>query len=357
VKSFAFEAQHSRVLFGPGSLSQLALEIERLGCSRALLVSTPGRNSLVERAAQLLGAAVADVFDRAVVHVPQATAISARESAHASKADVLIALGGSSAIGVAKSIALATPLPIVAVPTTYGGSEMTPIWGMTEEGVKQTGRNAAVQPKVVIYDPDLTLSLPSRVTACSGLNAVAHCIEALYAADANPLTSSVALEGLRLLSSALPVLAASPGDRERRADALRGAWLAGYSLGTVQMALHHKLCHVVGGAFDLPHADTHAVLLPYTAAYNRDAAAEAMRRAAQVLGVEDTPTELLSIAQTIDAPLSLQAIGMRESDLTRAAKLAVERPYPNPAPITVEALSALLDAAFHGDSEYVQRST
>jgi alcohol dehydrogenase class IV len=167
----------------------------------------------------------------------------------------------------------------------------------------------------------------------------------------------VALEGLRLLSSALPVLAASPGDRERRADALRGAWLAGYSLGTVQMALHHKLCHVVGGAFDLPHADTHAVLLPYTAAYNRDAAAEAMRRAAQVLGVEDTPTELLSIAQTIDAPLSLQAIGMRESDLTRAAKLAVERPYPNPAPITVEALSALLDAAFHGDSEYVQRST
>jgi maleylacetate reductase len=301
----------------------------------------------------LLGATTVEVFDRAVVHVPQATAIAARESATASNADVLIALGGSSAIGVAKAIALESHLPIVAVPTTYGGSEMTSIWGMTQEGMKETGRNPLVQPRVVIYDPDLTLSLPPRTTACSGLNAIAHCIEALYATDANPLTSSVALEGLRLLSSALPILAASPGDRENRSCALRGAWLAGYSLGTVQMALHHKLCHVVGGMLDLPHAETHAVLLPYTAAYNRDAAADAMKTAAEVLDVEDVPTELLSIARTVGAPLSLRELGVREPDLPRAVEAALERPYPNPAPLTFDRITQLLDAAFLGNADYV----
>ena len=340
-------------MFGAESLSLLPLEIERLGASRVMLISTPGRASLASRVRTLLGARLVESFERAVVHVPQEIARAARDAAAAANADCIVALGGGTAIGVAKAVALTSSLPIVAVPTTYGGSEMTPIWGMTEEGTKETGRNPRVQPGVVIYDPDLTLGLPARTTACSGLNAMAHCIEALYAADANPLTTSAAREGIRLLANALPFLAASPGDSEQRGAALKGAWLSGFALGTVQMALHHKLCHTLGGAFGLGHAETHAVLLPYTAAYNRDAAGAAMTVAAKALGVEDAPTELLSLATTIEAPLSLQEIGMSETGLDRAADLAVERPYPNPAPLSREGIRALLDAAFRGDGSYV----
>jgi maleylacetate reductase len=354
--SFTFESQASRVVFGEGCFAQLAHEIERLEASRVMLISTPGRSSLAERARELIGTSVVETFDRAVVHVPQETATLARNRARETNADVLVALGGGSAIGVAKAIALTSSLPIIAVPTTYGGSEMTPIWGLTDEGIKLTGRNARAQPRVVIYDPDLTLSLPPRTIACSGLNAIAHCIEAMYAADANPLTTSAARAGLSLLSSALPRLHAAPQDRDQRSTALRGAWLAGYALGTVQMALHHKLCHTLGGAFNLPHAETHAVLLPYTAAYNRNAASAAMRLAAETLGVEDAPTELMSIARTIDAPASLQEIGMHEQDLERAASLAIDRVYPNPAPVTFEGIRVLLAAAHIGDAEYVTSS-
>lgn len=355
MSGFVFESRAARVVFGYDSISQLSHELERMGCRRTVIVATPGRASLTTRAREILGASVADVFDRAAVHVPQETALSARECAAASNADSIVALGGGSAIGVAKAIALASPLPIIAVPTTYGGSEMTPIWGMTQEGRKETGRNARVQPRVVIYDPDLTLSLPPRTTACSGLNAVAHCIEALYASDANPLTTSAASEALRDLSTSLPRLAANPVDREQRAAALRGAWLAGFALGTVQMALHHKLCHTLGGSFDLPHAETHAVLLPYTVAYNRESAPEAMRIAARVMEVEDVATELLSLARAIGAPLSLKELGLREEDVERATELALERQYPNPAPVTREGIRILLDAAFLGDSGYITR--
>lgn len=351
--SFTFEAQSSRVVFGNGCVAQLPYEMERMACTRAMIVATPGRSALTAHARDLLGDNVVAIFEKAIVHVPAGIAAEAREHAGESKADVIIALGGGSAIGVAKAVALTSSMPVIAVPTTYAGSEMTPIWGMTEDSVKRTGRNARVQPRVVIYDPDLTLSLSPRTTASSGLNAIAHAIEALYAADANALTSAVACEGLRLLATALPRLSVMPVDREQRSNALRGSWLAGYALGTCQMALHHKLCHTLGGSFGLPHADTHAVLIPYTAAYNRDAAAPALRRAAQVLGVEDAPTELLTFARTIGAPSSLRDIGMKEEDLEPAARLAAERQYPNPAPVTFEALSVLLDAAFRGDGDYV----
>jgi maleylacetate reductase len=353
VSSFTFETQATRVVFGSGCLTTLPLELERLGATRVMLISTPGRSSLAARVRALLGARVVESFERAVVHVPDDVARTAHDAAIAADADSLLALGGGSAIGVAKAVALSTSLPVAAVPTTYGGSEMTPIWGMTQDGRKETGRNPRVQPRLVVYDVDLTLSLPSRTTATSGLNALAHCIEALYAPDANALTTAAALEGLRLLSGSLPLLAAAPDDLEQREAALRGAWLAGFSLGTVQMALHHKLCHTIGGSFGLNHADTHAVLLPYTATYNRDAAASAMTAAAKVLGVEDTPTELLSLARLIEAPLSLKEIGMNEADLDRAADLAVERPYPNPRPVTRDEIRVLLEAAFVGDSSYI----
>ncbi|HEX6576003.1 MAG TPA: maleylacetate reductase [Gemmatimonadaceae bacterium] len=343
------------VVFGAGSLEQLPGVIDRYGYSKVMIVSTPGRFSLTAKAESLLGDRVVAVFGGARVHVPHEIADRARRMAFDSQADVQVALGGGSAIGVSKSVALDTGIHIVAVPTTYSGSEMTPIWGLTAEGKKLTGRDPNVLPRVVIYDPDLTLSLTARVTACSGLNAIAHCVEALYAVDAAPDTSKGALEGLTLLASSLPRLAAAPDDREQRSHALRGAMLAGGALAKVQMALHHKLCHTIGGSFDLPHAETHAVLLPYTAAYNRDAAHDAMRAAALALGVEDAPSELVALSRLIDAPTSLKEIGMRETDIPRAAALAMERTYPNPAPLTEDRIRVLLEAAFVGDTEYVTR--
>jgi len=341
------------VVFGEGSLQKLPGEIARMDWSRAMIVSTPGRAALTEKVEALLGNRVAAVFDRAQVHVPERVAASARRMSEDAQADVIVALGGGSAIGVAKAVALTSDIPIVAVPTTYGGSEMTPIWGLTTDGVKETGRDQRVMPRVVIYDPDLTLSLPARVTACSGLNAMAHCIEALYAPNVSARVMEPALEGLKALASSLVRLAAAPNDREQRREAMRGAMLAGFALGNAQMALHHKLCHSLGGAFDLPHAETHAVLLPYTAAYNRDAAPDAMRAAAKALGVEDTPIELLSIAMTIDAPRALREIGMKESDTERATSVAMEKQYPNPAELTREKIRVLLEAACHGDAQYV----
>jgi maleylacetate reductase len=353
VTRFTFDNPPGRVVFGAGSLAALPEEIARLGLKRALLISTPGRNTWLDSVGASLGQSFAGKFDRAMPHVPQDIADQAKSAAQSTRAECLIALGGGSAIGVAKAVALELELPIVAVPTTYSGSEMTPIYGITRNGSKETGRSSQVRPILVVYDPDLTLDLPARVTACSGLNAMAHCVEALYAVDANPLSSGAAMQAIMLLSMALPELARDPVNPVERSDALEGAWFAGFALGTVQMALHHKLCHTLGGAFDLPHADTHAVLLPYTAAFNRPAAKAEMRAVADMLDADDAPSALLRLATDIGAPLSLSSLGFDERDIDKAARLAVERQYPNPRPVTEEGIRDLLAAAFHGDSGYV----
>jgi alcohol dehydrogenase class IV len=342
-----------KILFGSGSLENLGAELDELGASRVMIVATPGRSSLTTKVKARLGDKVVETFDKAVVHVPEATANDARYAATKSKADVILAIGGGSAIGVAKAIALETHISIVAVPTTYGGSEMTPIWGITRNGKKETGRDSRAQPKVVIYDPDLTIGLPPETTASSGLNAIAHCIEALYAVDANEESSSAALEGLRLLNQSLPLLAVSPQDKTQREHALMGAWRAGFALATVQMSLHHKLCHTLGGSFNLPHAGTHAVLIPYTSAYNRDAAPDAMNRAAAAMEVEDAPTGILNLSLSIPAPKSLKEIGTQKTDINRAVDLAIEKQYPNPRKLDRDSIAVLLEAAYEGDGSYV----
>ncbi len=280
--------------------------------------------------------------------MPEAVASRAIVAAAAARADSILSLGGGSAIGVAKAIALAAVLPIVAVPTTYSGSEMTPLWGLTRRGTKHTGRDSRVQPRTVLYDPELTLDLPASVSGASGMNAIAHCVEALYATDSNPLTSWMAEEGIRALGESLPVIVQSPSDVSARTRAMYGAWLGGASLAAVQMGLHHKLCHVLGGSFDLPHAETHAVLLPYATEYNVGAAASAMSRVAQALGGKSAPVALFELGRRLGTPASLALIGMRETDVDRAAALAVERPYPNPRPVTREGVLSVLWKAFEG---------
>jgi maleylacetate reductase len=348
---FTWTGQPGRVVFGAGTRATLADEVERLGARRALVLSTPEQRASAESIAATLGARSAGVFDRATMHVPMAVAVAAREHAAAVGADCCVAVGGGSTIGLGKAIALTSALPIIAVPTTYAGSEMTAIYGLTEGGVKKTGRDPRVLPRTVVYDPELLATLPASVAATSGLNAIAHCVEALYAIDANPVVSLMAEEGIRAIAASLARAAAAPVDLAARGDVLYGAWLAGAALNGVSMAIHHKLCHTLGGAFDLPHADTHTVILPYATAYNRDAAPEAMARVRRALGAYDdgdAATALRALGRAVGAPATLRDIGMPADGLDRAADLAVHNPYWNPRPIDRDAVRDLLQRAFDG---------
>jgi len=350
--SFLFESSPSRVVFGLGSLEKAPEEIDRLGATRVLILTTPGRKKLGDEMAARLGAKVVGVLDQAVMHVPAEIAEAARRETAVVAADLLVAIGGGSAVGLAKAIAAVSGLPILAVPTTYSGSEMTSTWGLTENGIKKTMRDARVQPKTVLYDPLLTLSLPSQLSATSGMNAMAHCVEALYAHDANPISSLVAQEGIRSLAQALPAVVGDPSDREARSLALYGAWLGGISLGTTTTALHHKLCHVLGGAFDLPHADTHTVLLPHVTAYNSAGAPRVMTRIAQALspnGASESAAQLLyDLEASMKTPRSLKSLGMKRDGIDRAVARVMEKPFYNPSPLSREGLRALLEDAFEG---------
>lgn len=345
---FVHQAPATRVVFGPGTLARLPEELERLGVRRALLLSTPGQRALAERAAALLGDRAAGVFDGAAMHVPSDAARRAREAARAADADGAVALGGGSTTGLGKAIALESGLPVVAVPTTYAGSEMTPIYGLTDAGLKKTGRDERVRPKCVIYDPELTLALPWAVSATSAFNAMAHAAEGLYAPDADPLVALMAEEGIRRFAAALPALRTNGRDLGARGQALVGAWLCGTVLGATTMGLHHKLCHTLGGSFDLPHSEVHTVLLPHALAYNAAAAPQAMATVARALGVPDAARGVFNLAHRLGLPPSLAAIGMPADGLDRAADLAVQTPYPNPRPLERAALRALLQRAFDG---------
>jgi alcohol dehydrogenase class IV len=346
---FTYTAHPARVLFGAGSLQQVAAEVERLGAQRALVLATPEQAALAEQVAQCLGARAAGVFARAVMHVPIETAREAREAARSLGADCAVAVGGGSTTGLGKAIALESGLPIVAIPTTYAGSEVTSIYGLTEGGVKKTGRDPRVLPRTVIYDAELTLTLPYAMTVTSAFNAIAHAAEGLYAPDGNPVIALMAEEGIRASAAALAPLQANPLDLAARSNALYGAWLCGTVLGAITMGLHHKLCHTLGGSFNLPHADTHTVVLPHALAYNAPAAPQAMARLARALGVEsDAPAALQRLARQYGAPTSLAALGLPEAALDRAADLAVQTPYPNPRPLERTALRALLQRAYDG---------
>ena len=353
-RRFVAEQAAVRVVFGAGAIDQLAAEVRRLNGTRPLVLSTPGRRTEAEALARGLGAH-ATVHAEAVMHVPADNARVAREQASRQEADCLVAIGGGSTIGLAKAIALERPIPIVAVPTTYSGSEMTPIWGLTEAGLKRTGRDGRVQPKTVIYDPNLTLGLPPRVSGPSGMNGIAHAVEALYAQDANPISTLAAAEAIGALARSLPIVVRDPASLDARSDALYGAWLAGFALGTTTMCLHHKLCHTLGGTFNLPHADVHTVILPHAVAFNRDAAPEAMRVIANALapgaagaGTGDAATGLFDLAVSLGGPTALKDIGMPEDGLDRAAKLATENPYFNPRPIDYAGIRQLLEHAYRG---------
>lgn len=339
-----------RVRFGVGSRAYLAEEITALGCSRALVLSTPPQAETAFSFVETIGGLAAGVFSRATMHTPVAVTEEALVHVADVEADCLVSVGGGSTIGLGKAIALRTDLPQIVVPTTYAGSEATAILGQTENGRKSTLSDPKVQPEVIIYDPDLLTTLPVPITVTSGLNAMAHAAEALYARDRNPIASLLAAEGLRALAEALPRVIEAPEDANLRAETLYGAWLCGTVLGQVGMALHHKLCHVLGGAFDLPHSDTHAIILPHAIAFNEVAVPELLSPLAGILGDARAGEALHAFAMRIGAPMALRDLGVAEADLDHATELATQNPYWNPRPVERGAIRSLLQAAWSGDA-------
>jgi maleylacetate reductase len=347
MQNFVYNGHAARVIFGSGTLTQVVEETRKLG-RRALVLSTPQQIDQARRLAELLGDLSAGIFAEATMHTPVDVTERALKVVQALEADCTVALGGGSTTGLGKAIALRTDLPQIVIPTTYAGSEMTPILGETENGAKKTVRTPKVLPEVVLYDVDLTMSLPASLSATSGMNAIAHSVEALYAPDANPINDLMACEGIGALAKALPKIVASPDDRSARWQALYGAWLSGICLGAVGMGLHHKLCHTLGGAFDLPHAETHTIVLPHAVAYNSRATQPAMAKIAAALGVGDAATGLYDLAGAIGAKRALRDIGMPEAGIARAADMALANPYWNPRALDRDTIQRLIARAWSG---------
>jgi len=350
---FIYESLPARVIFGTGTREQLPAEIDRLGAARALVLTTPEQAKEGEAISAMIGSRGVASFHKATMHTPVPVTEEALAVLVHADADVIVAIGGGSTVGLSKALALRTDLPQIVLPTTYAGSEMTPILGQTENGVKTTVRCAKVLPEVVLYDIALSRGLPLRSSINSGLNAIAHAAEALYAKDGNPVLSIMAEASIAAFARSLPVLVQDPGDLQARRDALYGAWLAGSCLAAAGMALHHKLCHTLGGTFDLPHAETHAVVLPYAMAFNRAGAPDAMAAIARALKTDDAPRGLRDLARSLGAPLALGELGFAVEDVGRAVEIAVRNPYWNPVAIDAAGIDRLLRAAQSGDEDYL----
>jgi maleylacetate reductase len=343
---FEHQSYTQRVVFGADTArTRLAGEVERLGAQRVLLVAAPSAREVAASLTARLP--MAGAVDEVRMHVPIEVAVAARRRAEETGADLLLAIGGGSATGTAKAVALTSGLPIVTLPTTYAGSEVTPVWGLTESGRKTTGVDERVLPRTVVYDPSLTLGLPVGMSIASGLNALAHCVDSLWAPGANPVDTALALEAAHALAEGLPRVHAAPTALDGRSPTLYGAYLAALAFGGAGSGLHHKICHVLGGTYDLPHAQTHAVILPHVLAFNAPAARSEVSRLARALDATDALAALDALYSAVDAPRSLRALGLPEDRLPEAAALIVEAAPPsNPRPVTEADALALLRAAF-----------
>jgi alcohol dehydrogenase class IV len=355
--SFVHDTLAQRVLFGRGQgREHLASEVQRLQGRRVMLIASERELSVADRLAGDLPVAVR--WTEVHQHVPVEVVQRARAAAAAADVDVLVPVGGGSTTGLAKAIALASGVPIVAVPTTYAGSEATNVWGMTEESTKTTGVDPSVLPVAVVYDSELTMSLPVELSVASGLNALAHCVDSLWAPRADPINLAISLEGARALGRGLPAVAADPTDVGGRDECLYGAYLAGVGFASAGSGLHHKICHVLGGAFNLPHAQTHAIVLPHVLALNAPAVPVEAGRLAEALGWSGTATReapaaaieaLTQLGKDLDAPRALRDHGLHEKDLPDAVqRILPVVPESNPVRVTTENLTALLHGAWSG---------
>lgn len=349
MRPFTFVGHPARVVFGTGTNAQLPAELERLDVQKALILTTPPQKHLGENLQALLGDVAVGLFSEAAMHTPVNVTEAALKVFQDSGAAGIVSIGGGSTIGLGKALALRTDCPQVVLPTTFAGSEMTTIIGQTESGRKTTQKTPRVLPETVIYDVNYTLTLPPVMTVTSGMNAIAHAVEALYAEEANPILSLMAEEGIAKMTAGMGRVLHAKDDADARSDALYGAWLCAICLGSGGVALHHKLCHVLGGSFDLPHAETHTVVLPHALAYNAPSIAPAMDILRRATGSQTPAAALFDLAKNGGAPTSLKELGMPEDGIDKAVQITLENPYYNPHPLEAAALKKTLQAAWAGE--------
>jgi maleylacetate reductase len=343
IEPFVHQLRSVRVLFGSGSLEHVPDEVDRLGLRRLVVI---GSSSRLDRVQALLGDRVAIVVDNPVMHVPVEQVDGLDRRALDAAVDGVLAVGGGSAVGLAKAFALRRRVPVIAVPTTFSGSEMTRVWGITQNGVKTTGRDEIVAPGTVIYDPDLLATFGARRAVPSAFNAIAHAVEALYAPDRTPVTDMYALHGIELMTGVIGAMSA--GETDTVSTALYAAWLCGMCLDGTAMALHHKLCHALGGTLGLPHAEIHTAVLPHVLAFNGPAVPAAMNKLRSRLGVADPANYLLGLAENNGATMALSSLGMAAEDVATIAEIVLRSPYANPRPINADDLTGILHQALVG---------
>jgi alcohol dehydrogenase class IV len=351
MEPFVYTARPAHVIFGSGSTSKLLEELTRQEFRAAFILCTPRGAKQAAAIEQLLAPNTVGIFSKATMHTPTDITQEALRVAQDLKADSIVSIGGGSTIGLGKAISLRSGLPHICLPTTYAGSEMTEILGETVDGAKTTRRDPKILPGTVIYDVDLTMSLPPRTSATSGLNAIAHAVEALYAPDTNPIIRCFAKEGIRALSEALVVIVDSSDGRDARSKALYGAWLCGICLGSTSMSLHHKLCHALGGSLNLPHAETHAILLPHTFAYNSPAVVIAAQDLADALPDSggDAVGALNTLLDRLGVEKALKSFGMKEEDINKAVAAVMKDPYSNPRGVEEEHVREIVRRAWAGE--------
>lgn len=353
--SFEYNVNPSRVIFGSGCITKLPTEIAKLNCSAPLLLLTPRQTTQIDELKVILRNGLielAGVFPNATMHTPTHVTEQAVRMLKTASADCVVSVGGGSVVGLGKAVSFRTGVPHLSISTTYAGSEMTPILGETHEGRKTTRSDKAILPAMVIYDVDLTMSLPPSTCVVSGVNAIAHAIEALYAKNTNPIISLLAREGVKALAESLPRIVNEPSSRPARELALYGAWLCGTCLGSTSMALHHKLCHTLGGSFGLKHAETHTIVLPHALSYNAPAIPELMAKLATLFpdSQGDALKGLDSLLDKLKAPRALRNLGMEEKDIDKATDIAMSNEYPNPRALEREPIRELIRRAWSGES-------
>jgi maleylacetate reductase len=336
------------VAFGAGLRHRVKEHATAAGCERVMVLTTPQQSDLGLELAETLGAMAAGIFCKAAMHTPTDVTREALQHLLEAGADSVLAAGGGSTIGLGKALSLRADITQIALPTTYAGSECTPILGQTENGAKTTMSDPKLRPNIVLYDAELVSTLPVGMTVTSALNAMAHAVEGLYSKDRTGTTSDLGLEGLSAFQRALPLVMADPADLAAREATQQGAWACGTVLGQVGMALHHKLCHTLGGSLNLPHAETHAIILPHATAYNQLAASAELAPVARMFGEAGAALGLWNFSKSLGAPIALKDLGVEVSDLDRMADLATKNPYWNPREITWGGIRELLGRAWEG---------
>ncbi|MFF0157278.1 maleylacetate reductase [Streptomyces sp. NPDC005263] len=346
---FTHETLPQRVVFAAGeSPAAVAAEVEALGGSKVMLIASDREKELADPIAKEIPVVLR--HEEVVMHVPVEVVGRALRAAVGAEADILVSVGGGSTTGLAKAVALTTGLPIIAVPTTYAGSEATNVWGLTEGETKTTGVDGKVLPASVVYDAALLTTLPAEMTVASGLNAMAHCVDSMWGPRADPIDRALAQEGIRALAAGLSAVADDSTGVQGIEQTLYGAYLAAVAFASAGSGMHHKICHVLGGMFNLPHAQTHAVVLPYVLAFNAPHASEAEARVAQALGSGKASAGLAALREVLDAPRALRDYGMPKDGIARALGPIMKAiPANNPTPVTCANLTLLLQAAWAGE--------